>query len=176
MSADSPGYDEETGRYWRGGVWPAMNFMVARGLRTVEQHKMVHEFAFQHLQNIHDLFLETGTFWENYAPETAAPGNPAEREFIGTTGISTIVLLLEDVIGVTVEWPHRRIYFDRRLDLNEACGVRNYPVGPEGTLDLLAEGEKLKITTDVPFTLVYRDNTQTLQTAVNIGTTELNLS
>ena len=176
MSADSPGYDEATGRYWRGGVWPAMNFMVARGLRTVGQHKMVHETAVSHLKNIHELFLETGTFWENYAPESASPGDPAEREFIGTTGIATIVMLLEDVIGVTVEWPHRRIYFDRRLDLDKACGLRNYPVGPDGTLDLYAEGELLKINTDVPFTLVYRDNTQTLQTAVNIGLTELDLS
>ncbi len=176
ISADSPGYDEDTGRYWRGGVWPAMNFMVARGLRTVGQHKLVHNLAMNHLQNIHQVFLDTGTFWENYAPETAAPGDPAEKEFIGTTGLATIVLLLEDIIGVTVEWPHRRVYFDRRLDLEQACGLRNYPVGPEGTLDLFAEGEKLVISTDTPFTLIYRDNMQTLQTAVNIGATEIDLS
>ena len=176
MSADSPGYDEATGRYWRGGVWPAMNFMTARGLRTSGKHKMVHKTAMKHLRHIHQVFLDTGSFWENYAPETAVPGDPAEREFIGTTGLSTIVLLLEDVIGVTVEWPHRRVYFDRRLDLDQICGLKNYPVGPDGTMDLYAEGETLTLTTDVPFTLVYRDNTQTLQTAVNIGTTEIDLS
>ncbi|HID52718.1 MAG TPA: glycoside hydrolase, partial [Anaerolineae bacterium] len=176
MSADSEGYNASTGRYWRGGVWPAMNMMVLRGLRTAGQHKLVHKIAMNHLQNVHQVFLDTGAFWENYAPESAAPGDPAEKDFIGPTGLTPITLLLEDVIGISVEWPHRRVYFDRRLPLEQTCGVRNYPVGPEGTLALVADGRTLTLTTDTPLTLVYRDNEQNLQTAVSAGTTKIDLS
>ncbi len=176
MSADSEGYNASTGRYWRGGVWPAMNMMTLRGLRTAGQHKLVHEIAMNHLQNIHRVFLDTGAFWENYAPESAAPGDPAEKDFVGPTGLTPITLLLEDVIGITVEWPHRRVYFDRRLPPEQVCGARNYPVGPEGKLELLADGRTLTIVTDTPLTLVYRDNEQSLQTAVSAGATQIDLS
>ncbi len=33
MSADSEGYEPQTGDYWRGGVWSPTNFMVLKGLR-----------------------------------------------------------------------------------------------------------------------------------------------
>jgi hypothetical protein len=81
---------------------------------------------------------------------------------------------LEDLIGIGVEWPHRRVYWDRRLPCTEPFGVRNYPIG-DGRMDLLADETKLSINTTVPFTLMYRDENQTMQTAVPAGVTELEL-
>ncbi|MCA9946943.1 MAG: hypothetical protein KC449_25855, partial [Anaerolineales bacterium] len=175
QSADSEGYNFETGHYWRGGVWPCTNFMVLRGLRQVGQHGLAHEIAINHLVNVAKVYQRTGSFWENYAPETAAPGDPAAENAVGMAGLSPISILLEDVIGLSVDWPQRRVFWDRRLVSERPYGVENYPLGPDGTLKMVANATRLTLTTDVPFTLTLRDAHQSLQTAVPSGTTEIDL-
>lgn len=175
QSADSEGYNFETGNYWRGGVWPATNFMVLRGLRKIGQYGLAHEIAVNHLTNVADVYAQTGAFWENYSPETAAPGDPAAKNPVGMAGLTPIAILLEDVIGLSVDWPQRRVFWDRRLVSERPYGVENYPLGPDGSLSIIANATKLTLTTDVPFTLTLRDATQSLQTAVPSGTTEINL-
>jgi hypothetical protein len=173
LSADSDGYNYESGNGWRGGVWPPMNFMVLRGLHNIGQHPLAHQIALNHMQQLHQVYINTGAFWDYYAPETAVPGKTAHANHI-TSAITPISLLLEDLIGIGVEWPHRRVYWDRRLPCTEPFGVRNYPIG-DGRMDLLADETKLSINTTVPFTLMYRDENQTMQTAVPAGVTELEL-
>ncbi|MEZ4645763.1 MAG: trehalase family glycosidase [Chloroflexota bacterium] len=176
QAADSEGYNSQSGNYWRGAVWPPMTFMVLKGLRTVGQHKLAHEIALNHVQNVCDVYVHTDTFWENYAPETAAPGDPARPNYVGMTGVTPIAILLEDVIGLHVDWPLRRVSWDRRLETDGEYGVRNYPIGPDGTLDLTGNKEKLYIATDTPFTLQIREGGQLVQAAVPIGTTEIDLT
>ncbi|RMG91617.1 MAG: glycoside hydrolase [Chloroflexi bacterium] len=176
QSADSEGYNAETGHYWRGGVWAPTNYMVLKGLRQVGQHGLAHEIAINHLQNVSAVYQRTDTFWENYAPETAAPGDPAKPDFVGWTGLSPIAVLLEDVIGIGVDWPQRRVFWDRRLETESEYGVQNYPLGGDGTMSLLGDAQRIVVTTDVPFTLtVWHGETQ-LQTAVSPGTTEIDLT
>ncbi len=175
QSADSEGYNFETGNFWRGGVWPCTNFMVLCGLRQVGQHGLAHEIAVNHLANVAEVYDLTGAFWENYAPETAAPGDPAAKDPVGMAGLSPIAILLEDVIGISVDWPQRRVFWDRRLASELPYGVENYPLGPDGTLSMVADATKLRLTTDVPFTLTLRDANQSIQTAVPSGTTEIDL-
>ncbi len=175
QSADSEGYNFETGHYWRGAVWPCTNFVVLRGLRQVGQHGLAHEIAVNHLTHVAEVYDQTGAFWENYAPETAAPGSPAAENPVGMAGLSPIAMLLEDVIGIGVDWPQRRVFWDRRLVSEQPYGVQNYPLGPDGTLSLVADAAKLVLTTDVPFTLTLRDAHQSMQTAVPSGTTEIDL-
>lgn len=110
QAADSEGYNFETGNYWRGGVWPATNFVVLRGLRQIGQHGLAHRIAVNHLKNVAQVYEQTGAFWENYAPETAAPGDPAAKNPIGMAGLTPISILLEDVIGLSVDWPQRRVF------------------------------------------------------------------
>ncbi len=176
MSADSDGYNAETGNYCRGAVWPTATYMVLRGLRERNQYKLAHQIARNHLEMVTAVFKETGTFWENYAPETAVPGNPAKKDFIGAGGVTPISILLEHIIGIRADWPQRRIFWERLLDSEEPYGVKNLPFGPEGTVDLIGDVTKITVTTDTPFTLVMRDNEQNLQTAVPAGTTEIDLS
>jgi hypothetical protein len=54
--------------------------------------------------------------------------------------------------------------------------VRNYPLGGEGTVDLLGTPEKAVVMTDVPFTLTIHANNEHVQAAVSSGTTEIDLS
>ncbi len=175
LSADSEAYDEKTGAYWRGGVWSPTNYVVLKGLRSVRQHRLAHQIALNHLQNISDVFQHTDTFWENYAPEAAAPGEPSKPDFVGWTGVSAIAVLLEDVIGISVDWPLRRVTWHRQLDCEGPYGVRNFPLGPEGTLDMVGEGSSLQIVTDTPFSLSVRQGDATVQTAVDAGATTISL-
>jgi hypothetical protein len=119
--------------------------------------------------------MDTGYFWEYYAPETAVPGENARKNAL-TACVTPITLLLEDVIGLTVDWPHRRVYWERRLQTEHPYGVRRYPLGTDGLLDLVGDYHQITLTTNVPFTLVIRDATQSLQTAVSAGDTVIDLS
>ncbi|MBE2201612.1 MAG: glycoside hydrolase [Anaerolinea sp.] len=176
QAADSEGYNAQSGNYWRGAVWPSTTFMVLKGLRTVGRHKLAHEIAVNHIQNVCDVYRRTDTFWENYAPETAVPGDPSRPNFVGASGVTPIAILLEDVIGLHVDWPLRRVSWDRQLDSAGAYGVLNLPIGPEGTLNLTGDKEKLTIQTDTPFTLHIREDGQLVQAAVSVGVTEIDLT
>lgn len=175
ISADSEGYNADTGNRWRGGVWPCLNFMVLRGLRNVGQHALAHTIALNHLQQVYQVYMDTGYLWDNYAPETAVPGEAARKNALSAC-VTPIALLLEDVIGLATDWPHRRVYWDRRLQTDQPYGIDNYPLGDEGTLHIIGDGRTITITTDVSFTLVMRDAAQSMQTAVSVGTTTIDLT
>lgn len=175
LSADSEGYDGETGNYWCGGVWSPTNYMVLKGLRHVGQRRLAYQIALNHLQHVCEVFQHTDTFWEYYAPEGSDPGRPAKPNFVGCSGVSPISILLEDVLGVSVDWPLRRVVLDRRLPGDAPYGVRNYPLGPEGNLDVIGDDKTVEITTSLPFSLTLRHGESTLQTAVPAGQTTLEL-
>ena len=175
QSADSDGYNQ-AGNYWRGGVWANTNYMVLKGLRNIGQPALAHEIAINHITNVANVYQRTDTFWEYYRPESTKPGKKAKPDFVGITGLTPIAILLEDIIGVSVDWPQRRVLWDRRLDTPNEYGVRNYPLGSEGTLDLIGDAKKATVITDVPFTLTIQLNGENVQAAVSKGTTEIDLS
>jgi hypothetical protein len=133
LSADHAAYDARGG-YWRGAVWAPTTYMVLRGLTEVGRDALAHEIARNHLDNVIAVFEKTGTVWENYAPESAAPGTPSKRDFVGWTGLPPIAVLLEYVFGLRPDAPARRLVWDVRL--TDAHGVRRYPFGPDVSIDL----------------------------------------
>ncbi len=133
LAADTPEYDPKGG-YWRGGVWPYPNYMVLRGLTQVGRDGLAHEIARNDVGNVVSVFESSGTLWENYAPESAAPGDPARRDFVGPGGLPPIGVLLEYVFGLRPDAPARRLVWDVRL--TEAHGIERYPFGREVTIDL----------------------------------------
>ena len=50
------------------------NTMVIRGLEKYGYNKLAKEIALKHLDLISKIYKETGTIWENYAPDTITPG------------------------------------------------------------------------------------------------------
>ncbi len=133
LAADTPGY-QATGDYWRGGVWASTNYMVLRGLTACGRDALAHAIARNHLDNVVSVFEKTGTLWENYAPESADPGQPARPDFVGWTGLPPIAVLFEYVLGLRPDAPSRRLLWDVRL--TEAHGVRRYPFGADVSVDL----------------------------------------
>jgi glycogen debranching enzyme len=173
LSADHPEYDGEGG-YWLGGVWPPTNYMVLRGLERAGYHELAHEISREDLDNVVRVFEETGTLWENYAPELAAPGNRAKGDFVGWSGLAPIAGLFEYVFGLRADAPSGRLLWDVRLLENH--GVRDYPFGKDGVLDLScaarnssAEEPEIQVRSTVPLQLVVRWEGREKTVAVTVG-------
>jgi len=160
LSADHTDYDPQGG-YWRGGVWAPSNYMVLRGLTHVGKDALAHKIALNHLQNVTEVFQKTGTVWENYAPEFAAPGKPAKRDFVGWTGLSPIAVLLEYGFGLRPDASRHALLWDVRL--LKSHGVENYPLGADTLLNLrcAARGSitaepSVEVSANQPVTLTLR--------------------
>lgn len=158
LAADAAGYNP-AGDYWRGSVWAPTAYMVLVGLRAAGLEDLAQEIACNHHRNVVEVFKATGTFWENYSPERAAPGNLAGKEFVGWTGLSVISVLLEFIFGIDRDYSRGEIRW--RLRLPEAHGVDRYPFGPEGSVCLRAkrrtsgpERARVSVESDVDFVLV----------------------
>lgn len=133
LAASHPAYSAD-GDYWCGGVWPSTQYMVLRGLTRVGFDALAHDIARNHVANVTEVFENTGTLWENYAPESAAPGKPARRDFVGWGGIGPIAVLLEYVFGIRPNACRNHVVWDVRL--LEAHGVDRLPFGHSGELSL----------------------------------------
>lgn len=110
LSASEAGYDP-LGAYWKGGVWAPIVTMVIRGLERYEAHELASDIAMNHLNNMATIYKETGTIWENYAPDSIRQGNQALDNFVGWSGIAPILYFIEYAIGIkadaltnTIKW------------------------------------------------------------------------
>lgn len=154
-----------SGGYWNGGVWPPTNYMLLRGLTQAGQTDLAADIGANYVAGVTSLFEDTGTVWENMAPEfvsgRAAAGQPSKPDFCGWSGIGPVAVLLEYVFGIRPDVPRREIVWDVRL-LDE-FGVEQYPYGPDGTLSLkcaarreYAQEPVVTITSTVPVRLRLR--------------------
>jgi hypothetical protein len=181
LSADDPGYSG-TGDYWCGGIWAPTNYMVLKGLDEINQTDLAHQIAKNHLDNVvrvfesddihwegakqfreyfhlSDLkFDDKHTLWENYAPDEIMPGKHSKPGYVGWTGLPPIAVFLEDVMGIQPDAAANRLTW--RVRLMEDHGVRNYPFGLAGTLDIKCAARKsslehpsIDIHSNIPLTL-----------------------
>lgn len=176
LAADSQAYNSKTGNGWRGAVWPSLTYMVLRGLSMAAQWSLTHKLATLHLETVCRVYQDTGCFWENYAPEEAAPGDPAIEDMTGLTPAAIVAMTLEHILGLSVDWPLRQVTWRRYLEGGGDYGVRNLPLGNEGTLDLVSAGESIRIRCDTPFTLTVINEQEVVQMAVPVGTFEFELA
>lgn len=136
---DSADYNPYGG-YWLGGVWSPTNYMVLRGLTQRGYDDLAYRIAGKHVDFVAQVFEETGTLWENYAPEHAQPGIPAKPNFVGWTGISAITIPLEYLIGVRPMERNAGLMWDIRL--TEKHGVLRYPFGQSNHVDLICDARE----------------------------------
>lgn len=134
LAADDPHYAGDKGGYWLGGVWPSTNYMVLRALTSSDEDRLAHALGLRHHTMVTDVFETTGTYWENYSPEKAAPGDPAKKDFVGWGGVGPIAVLLEYVLGLRPDYARDVLVWDVRR--TEAHGVRDYPLGKDTLIDL----------------------------------------
>jgi len=145
LSHDDCDYRDDGG-YWLGGVWAPTNYMVVRGLLRHNAYRLARAITARYLDVLDRVRRdrEPHTLWECYSPETDAPGVTGEGDlcrpdFVGWTGIGPIAMLIEVILGLDVDYPHRTITW--RSDILEEHGIENLRFGPY-RVDLRAASRK----------------------------------
>jgi hypothetical protein len=123
LAADEPGFNP-AGGYWNGAVWVPTNRMIVKGLENYNYGQLAREIALNHLDNIVEIFNETGTLWENYAPKLVAPGRPSKGDFVGWTGIGPIAFFIEYAIGIRADAVANRITWE--IHSPKRVGIENF--------------------------------------------------
>lgn len=172
LAADAPGYEAETGDYWRGAVWPPTNTMILRGLSSVREDDLAFEIALNHFQSVLEVFRNTGTFWENYSPSSIRQGSPAKPNFVGWSGLPPIAVLIEYIFGLRpIDALQGKLQWDIRL--TDEFGLDNYPLGPKASLNLRCaqrasqdEEPKVEVTSTHPVevTVCWHGGSKTIST------------
>ena len=174
LSMDDPRYNPDSG-YWAGGVWAPTDYMVLSGLDNYGEYKLAYEIASDALASVISVFRDTGTLFENYAPEFVGEGgkpwhgNPSHSDFVGWSGLFPISIMLEHVFGIKPDAEHSKITW--YVGLCDAFGVDNYPFGEDGVLSFECKARRSKtdkpcveITSNIPVTveLVWDGGSETL--------------
>lgn len=141
LSADNSEYNTE-GEYWKGSIWAPTNYMVLKGLEKYEYHKLAFEIAQNHLECVTKCFKETGTLWENYAPEKVERGNISKPEFVGWTGLVPISVMFEFVLGIKNDPVQNKIIW--HVNQLEKHGIKDYPIGNGKKIDLVCDARSSK--------------------------------
>lgn len=133
LSADDPHFSED-GNGYCGSVMPAFNFMVIKGLEKYGQYELARECAIRHLYFVLETLMpneknEPGDLYEAYCPnkegKATMEGDPhfARNHYILTVGLSTIALMIENVIGLEISLPRKTV--DWVIPNLEIMGIEN---------------------------------------------------
>jgi len=138
LSVDHPDYDRK-GNGFRGSVVPAFTFMVIKGLEKYNHYEMARDCAIRHLYFILDSMHqehEQGhkresrpVFWEAYQPQNEGKATWEDRpdwpraQFLPFTGLSTITLMIENVVGLYISLPRKTV--DWIIPNLEIMGIEN---------------------------------------------------
>lgn len=164
LSADHPDFDPR-GDYWNGGVWAPVVYMVVQGLKKNGCYELAREIAVCCYENMLKVFKDTGTFWENYAPDFSERGERSGGDFVGWTGIIPITMLIEDVFGIETDAENNEIVW--RVNELSRHGVKNLPFGKNGSVTLICEKRSSK--TEKPQITVMGDRPKTVRVIFDGG-------
>lgn len=160
-----------SGQYWKGGVWAPTNYMVIKGLSNYGFDDLAREASYKYIQGIYEVYKDTGTIWEAYAPEKDDSGKlkPCTRkdgktfckdDFTGWSGVGPTAILIEHILGITVDAFKNEITW--KITREDRHGInRLYASG--GEIDLLVSRNSslrvVDINTSKPFKLkiVYKN-------------------
>lgn len=168
-AADEPGYDPRGG-YWRGSVWAPTNTMVIRGLEKYGYHDLAREIALNHLDNVVQVYKDTGTIWENYPPDSIDSGNADKKDFVGWSGIAPTLYLLEHAIGLKGDAVQNELTWRLQPGMGTVGCKRYWFAGK--TVDLTATEDangtyRINVSSDAPLKLKLQIGTR--ETVVNIN-------
>jgi hypothetical protein len=148
--------------------------MIVQGLMAQHRYKLAREIVVNHLENMSKVFQETGTVWENYAPERVAPGDPAKPDFVGWSAVGPIAQLIENYIGINLNVPSNTIRWN--LLTTEEVGLGNLKFGDGKIYEMLAYARdsmensiRLHIYSSKSFKLCLYDGTGTTHHVIPAG-------
>lgn len=133
LSADDPSFNEN-GNGYCGSVMPAFNFMVIKGLEKYGHYELARECAIRHLYFVLEGLMpnenkDPGDLWEAYLPNKEGKAQQKgdssfpRKRYILTAGLSTIALMIENVIGLSISLPRKTV--DWIIPNLEIMGIEN---------------------------------------------------
>jgi hypothetical protein len=120
--------------------------MVITGLNKKGYTGTAKEIAANHFNQVLEVYKNTGTFWEYYAPEAPEPGFMARKDFVGWTGLPPIAVFIEYILGIRSDYSENKITWD--ITQKEAHGMERLPFGPDGLISF--QVKKRNSTDDTP--------------------------
>lgn len=132
LAANEPDF-KDSGNGYMGSVFPHLTFMIIKGLEKYNFSGTARETAIRHLyyllDTLHPEGTKRGTVWEAYKPTKEGPavweGNEAfpRQLFLSFVCLSTIALMIENVIGLSVSLPRKTV--DWIVPTIEVMGIDN---------------------------------------------------
>lgn len=175
LSRDSDYFVPDTGAYWRGSVWPPVNYMVVAGLRRCGKEDLAYRIA----RRYYDSFLAAYKTKKDIT-EFLAPDRPTMygcETFVGWGGCAPIAILFEDIMGIRVDAPANTIAW--RIRQPERHGVEGLRFG-DRIVSLMCDatndgGRQIEVVSDGGFTLVVHGPRGVVRKAITKGRTEFQL-
>ncbi len=110
---------DSAGGGFRGSVFPHLTFILVKGLEKYARNDLARECAIRHLYYILDTLHpeneKKGDIYEAYAPMKEGPAKWEGNEnfprvsFLAYTALSTITLMIENVIGLYISLPRKTV-------------------------------------------------------------------
>lgn len=130
LAASEPEFDP-TGCGYKGSVYPWFTYMIIKGLEKYNQYELARENAIKHLYYVLDTFHpdgdKKGTLWEAYKPLKDGPAvwpeNPYKELYISAAALSTITLMIENIVGLFISLPRKTV--DWIVPTLELMGIDN---------------------------------------------------
>lgn len=156
LAADQKGYDP-FGGYWMGSVWSPVNTMIIRGLEKYGYNSLAQNIAMNHLKSVTQVYLNTGTYWENYAADSLIHGNNARKDFVGWSGLAPIMYLIGYAIGLKPDASKNELVWN--ITSNKRCGMKNFRFNRHTTSLVATPNDKnlfVKVISDSDYMLIIK--------------------
>jgi neutral trehalase len=118
---------------YRGSVFPHLTFMIVKGLEKYGKYDLARECSIRHLYYVLDALHpegnRKGSLWEAYMPHKEGPAQWPKNDsfprtlFLPYAALSTITLMLENVIGLHISLPRKTVEWV--IPTVEAMGIEN---------------------------------------------------
>jgi hypothetical protein len=189
LSASHDNY-QTNGGYWLGAVWAPTNYAVIKGLERVGADAFAYEASERYLEGLYQVYLQTGTLWENYAADKIdgkfkqgvndrRPPADCRKDFVGWTGLGPISILIENILGFRVNGVNKTLTYDlRRIDRHGIENLRMADVTTSIVTDNRSVNPKkarLTVRSDKDYTLKIIFNGSIHEYAINAGTRTIDL-
>ena len=115
--------------------------MIVQGLIKNNYEDLANDLVEKYLNAISEVYKKTHTLWEVYSPDMYIPATNASGiymvmpDFVGWTGLAPISMLIENVLGIRLNAPEKKIEW--HITQKSTHGLKNiHFLG--STIDLVA--------------------------------------
>lgn len=162
LSRSDKDYNDETGDYWRGGIWLPLAYMGTKALEVYGYYDIARENAYKLLEQMSETYrgFKPSTIWECYSPSKSLPSERQYKDgrelvapdFCGWSALGPISMFIENVLGFyNIDATKKLVEWNKKG--NGKQGLCNLRFGDIVT-DVVADDNLLGIVSNKPYLLI----------------------